>query len=69
MTKFPLPASPKQAYVEATTDLTAYKVGVVLRIVWEVTKQILKWSALIAAAIAVGGVYFLWQLVFGTMKK
>lgn len=69
MTKFTLPASPKQAYVEATTDLTAYKVGVVLRIVWEVTKQILKWSALIAAAIAVGGIYFLWRLVFGTMNR
>lgn len=69
MTKFALPVSPKQAYVEATTDLTAYKAGVVLRIVWEVTKQILKWSVVIAAAIVVGGIYFLWRLVFGTMNR
>lgn len=61
--------SPYQVYREAVSEVTAYKVGVILRIIWDVTMQILKWSAVIAAATAVGAIYFLWQLVFGTMKR
>lgn len=61
--------TPRVVYLEATSELKAYKVGVLFRIVWEVTKQVLKWSAVIAAAIIVGGMYFLWRLVFGTMNR
>lgn len=63
------PKTPRVVYLEATSELNAYKAGVLLRIMWEVTKQILKWSAVIAAAIIVGGIYFLWRIVFGTMNR
>lgn len=69
MTNSNLFKSPAQAYKDATSEVTAYKVGVALRIVWEVTKHLAKWAVLIAAAVAVGGAYFLWRLVFGTMNK
>ena len=69
MKTFVLPKTPREVYVQATSELAAYQVGVLLRIIWEVTKQILKWSAVIAAAVILGGIYFFWQLVFGTMKK
>lgn len=63
------PKTPRVVYLQATSELTAYKAGALLRIIWEVTKNLAKWAALIAAAIAIGGIYFLWQLLFGTMKR
>lgn len=69
MTQIRFPKTPSQAYRETTADVVAYNVGVALRIIWEVAKPIMKWAAIITLAIAAGGIYFLWQLIFGTMKK
>ena len=69
MTEIRFPKTPAQAYRETTADVVAYNVGIALRIIWEVAKPIMKWTAIITLAIAAGGIYFLWQLIFGTMKK
>lgn len=69
MTKIRFPKTPAQAYRETTADVVAYNVGIALRIIWEVAKPIMKWTAIITLAMAAGGIYFLWQLIFGTMKK
>ena len=69
MTEAKFPKTPAQAYREATADVVGYKVGVALRIIWEVAKPILKWTALFAVLSFVGGVYLIWQVLFGTMKR
>ena len=69
MTDFRFPKTPAQAYRETTAQVVAYNTGVVLRIIWEVSKPILKWTAIIALGAFVGFIYLIWQLVFGTMKR
>lgn len=69
MREIRFPKTPAQAYRETTADVVAYNVGIALRIIWEVAKPIMKWTAIITLAIAAGGIYFLWHLIFGTMKK
>ena len=69
MAEMKFPKSPAQAYREATADVTAYRVGVALRIIWEVAKPILRWTAIIAVLSFVGMLYLIWHLVFGTMRK
>jgi hypothetical protein len=69
MQNMKFPKSPAQVYRETTAELAAYNVGVALRVIWEVTKPILKWTAIIAVLSFVWMLYLIWQLVFGTMKK
>ena len=69
MTNIRFPKSPAQVYRETTAQVVAYNTGVVLRIIWEVSKPILKWAAVITASLVVGFIYLIWQLVFGTMKR
>ena len=69
MSNMKLPKTPAQAYREATSAVAAYNVGVTLRIIWEVAKPILKWTALLAVLSFVGIVYLIWQVLFGTMKR
>ena len=53
-----LPRTPAQAYHEATADVVAYRVGVALRIIWEVTKPILSWTLTIIGAMILGALIF-----------
>jgi len=69
MTNIQFPKSPAQVYRETTAQVVAYNTGVVLRIIWEVSKPILKWTAIIALGAFVGFIYLIWQLVFGTIKR
>lgn len=69
MTKMRFPKSPAQVYRETTADIVAYNIGIALRVIWEVTKPILKWTAIIAALSFIWTIYLIWQLLFGTMKK
>ena len=69
MTNIRFPKSPAQVYRETTAQVVAYNTGFVLRIIWEVSKPILKWTAIIALGAFVGFIYLIWQLVFGTMKR
>lgn len=63
------PKTPAQVHRETTADIVAYNVGIALRVIWEVAKPILKWTAIIAFLSFVGMIYLIWQLVIGTMKK
>ena len=69
MTNIQFPKSPAQAYRETTAEVVAYNTGVVLRIIWEVAKPIMKWTAILSLMLVVGFFYFFWQMIFGTMKK
>ena len=69
MTNIQFPKSPAQAYRETTAEVVAYNTGVVLRIIWEVAKPIIKWTAILSLMLVVGFFYFFWQVLFGTMKK
>lgn len=63
------PKTPAQVFRETTADIVAYNVGVALRVIWEVTKPILKWTAIITVFSFVWMVYLIWHLIFGTMNK
>lgn len=69
MTNIQFPQSPAQVYRETKAQVVAYNTGVVLRIIWEVSKPILKWALVISLGLLAATFYFIWQLVFGTMKK
>ncbi|MDA8552198.1 hypothetical protein N9K78_02805 [Aquiluna sp.] len=68
MTEMRFPKSPAQAYREATAEVVAYRVGVALRIFWEVLKPLLSWSLVIAGAMALGVFYFLWKVILGSLR-
>ena len=68
MTEMKFPKTPAQAYREATAEVVAYKVGVALRIFWEVLKPLLSWSLIIAGAMVLGVFYFLWKVIFGSLR-
>ena len=69
MTNIQLPKSPAQAYRETTAEVVAYNTGVVLRIIWEVAKPLMKWALVISIGLVAATIYFFWQVIFGTMKK
>ena len=69
MTNIQFPKSPAQAYRETTAEVVAYNTGVVLRIIWEVAKPIMKWALVISLGLLAATFYFFWQIIFGTMKK
>ena len=69
MTNIQFPKSPAQAYRETTAEVVAYNTGVVLRIIWEVAKPLLKWALVISIGLVAATIYFFWQVIFGTMKK
>ena len=68
MTEMKFPKSPAQAYREASADVVAYKVGVALRIIWEVAKPILSWTLWIAGAMVLGAIYFLFKVIIGSLR-
>ena len=68
MTEMKFPKTPAQAYREATADVVAYKVGVALRIIWEVSKPILSWTLWIAGAMVLGVIYFFIKVIFGSLR-
>ena len=63
------PKSPAQVYRETTADIVAYNVGTALRMIWEVTKPVLKWTAIISVLAFVWMIYLIWRLIFGTMDS
>ena len=69
MTNMKFPKSPAQAYRETTAEVVAYNTGVVLRIIWEVAKPLMKWALVISIGLVAATIYFFWQVIFGTMKK
>ena len=69
MTNMKFPKTPAQVYRETTADIVAYNVGLALRVLWEVSKPIIKWAAIIAVASFVGMIYLVWKLIFGTMSR
>lgn len=68
MTNLKLPKTPAQAYREATAEVVAYKVGVALRIIWEVAKPILSWTLWIAGAMVLGAIYFFFKVFIGSLR-
>jgi len=68
MSNLKLPKTPAQAYREVTAEVAAYRVGVALRIFWEVLKPVLSWSLIIAGAMVLGVFYFLWKIIFGSLR-
>ena len=69
MTNIQFPKSPAQAYRETPAEVVAYNTGVVLRIIWEVAKPLMKWALVISIGLVAATIYFFWQVIFGTMKK
>jgi hypothetical protein len=69
MTNIQFPKSPAQAYRETTAEVVAYNTGVVLRIIWEVAKPLMKWALVISIGLVAATIYFFWQVIFGTMKR
>ena len=63
MTEMKFPKSPAQAYREASADVVAYKVGVALRIIWEVAKPILSWTLWIAGAMGLSAIYLFSKVI------
>jgi len=68
MTNMKLPKTPAHAYREASADVASYKVGVALRIIWEVTKPMLSWALWIAGALVLGSIYFFFKVVIGSLR-
>jgi hypothetical protein len=68
MTNMKLPKSPAQAYREATADVVAYKVGVALRIIWEVAKPIIGWVVFLSAVMVIGFFYFFFKLIIDSLR-
>ena len=68
MTNMKFPKTPAQAYREATADVVAYKVGVALRIMWEVAKPILGWIVFLSAVMVLGAFYFMIKVIFGSLR-
>ena len=68
MSNIKLPKTPAQAYREATEDVAAYRVGVALRIIWEVAKPILSWAVFISAGMVLGAFYFMFKVFFGSLR-
>ena len=68
MTNMKLPKTPAQAYREATADVVAYKVGVALRIMWEVAKPIFGWIVFLSAVMVLGAFYFMIKVIFGSLR-
>jgi len=68
MTEMKFPKSPAQAYREATAEVVAYRVGVALRIFWEVLKPVISWSLIIAGAMVLGVFYFLCKVILGSLR-
>lgn len=69
MKNFKFPKTPVQAYRETAAEVVAYNAGVALRILWEVAKPILKWTAILAVLSFAWMIYLIWQLIFGTTKN
>ena len=68
MTNMQLPKTPAQAYREATADVVAYKVGVALRIMWELAKPILGWIVFLSAVMVLGAFYFMIKVIFDSLR-
>lgn len=68
MTEVKFPKTPAQAYREASADHAAFKVGVALRIIWEVAKPVLSWPLWIAGALLLGALYFFFKLIIGSLR-
>lgn len=68
MTEMKFPRSPAQAYREASADVVAYKVGVALRISWEVAKPIISWTLWITGAMMLGAIYLFFKVIFGNLR-
>ena len=69
MTNMKFPQSPVHVYRETKAQVVAYNTGVVLRIIWEVAKPLMKWALVISIGLVAATIYFFWQVIFGTMKK
>jgi hypothetical protein len=68
MSNMKLPKTPAQAYREATADVAAYRVGVALRIIWEVAKPIISWTLFLSAGMVLGAIYFMIKVFFGSLR-
>ena len=68
MTEMKFPKTPAQAYREASADVVAYRVGVALRILWEVLKPVISWSLIVAGAMVLGVFYFFWKVILGSLR-
>ena len=69
MINIKFPKTPEQVQRETTAEIATHNVGLTLRVMWEVTKPILKWTVIIAILSFLWMLYLRWHLVFGTMKE
>lgn len=68
MTNMKLPKTPAQVYRETKAQVVAYNTGVVLRIIWEVSKPILGWVVFLSAVMVLGAFYFMIKVIFGSLR-
>lgn len=68
MTEVRFPKTPAQAYREATADVVVYKVGVALRIIWEVAKPIIGWVLFLSAVMVLGALYCMIKVIFDALR-
>jgi hypothetical protein len=68
MTEVRFPKTLAQAYREATADVVVYKVGVALRIIWEVAKPIIGWVVFLSAVMVIGFFYFFFKLIVDSLR-
>ena len=68
MTNIQFPQSPAQVYRETKAKVVAYNTGVVLRIIWEVSKPILGWVVFLSAVMVLGAFYFMIKVIFGSLR-
>ena len=68
MTNIQFPQSPAQVYRETKAQVVAYNTGVVLRIIWEVSKPILGWVVFLSAVMVLGALYCMIKVIFDSLR-
>ena len=63
-----MPNAPTHAHREPKAGVVAYRIGVALRFISDVTRPILGWTRVIAEAIILGILYFLVKVIFEGLR-
>ena len=68
MNELRLPKSPSKAFHDSRKEVVAYTAGVILRILWVVTKQVVIWTLLIGLVGLMFMAHLIWKLLTSPNK-
>ena len=66
MTNFRVPTTPAAAWRSLSAEEKAFKVGVISRVIWEITKPVLLWSMFILLVGAWAIFSVIWKVLSGS---